>query len=148
MINKCISAVLVVAATAMLAAQATPRYDRAAEMTIRGVIKSVGSFTAADGAVGVHIDLRTDEGVFDVRVAPAMFIGQNNFWFFADEPLVVVGARVSPDANGPIWARLLQKGSAILVLRSDEGTPKWTPATDGIDGCGVNHPPLQRTTYE
>ena len=132
----------------MLAAQAPPRYDRAAEMTIHGVIQSVGSYPADDGSVGVHIDLKTDEGVLDVRVGPATFIGQNNFWFFADESLAVVGARVSADANGPVWAKSLQKGSAILVLRSDEGKPKWTPATDGIDGCGVNHPPLQRTTYE
>ena len=132
----------------MLAAQTPARYDPAAEKAFTGTIKSVGAYPADDGSVGVHIDLITDEGIVDVRVAPATFIGKNNFWFFADEPLVVVGARVSPDANGPIWARLLQKGSAILVLRSDEGTPKWTPATDGIDGCGVNHPPLQRTTYE
>ena len=74
-----------------------------------------------------------------------MFIGQENFWFFADDQLVVTGARVS-GAEGPIWARTVQKGSTVLVLRSADGTPKWTPPTDGADGCGVNHPPIQRTT--
>jgi hypothetical protein len=34
----------------------------------------------------------------------------------------------------------------MLVLRNEDGTPRWTPATDGADGCGVNHPPLVRTT--
>jgi hypothetical protein len=146
MISKCISGVLVCAATAVLAAQTPSPYSRAEEKAFRGVIKTVGSYPAEDGAVGVHIDLTTDEGIVDVRVAPAMFIGQNNFWFFADEPLVVIGARVTADQSAPVWARAVQKGSSVLVLRSEDGTPKWTPPTNGTDGCGVNHPPLQRTT--
>ena len=147
MINRLISGALVVGATAMLAAQAPARYDRATEKTYSGTIKAVASYPAPDGAVGVHLDLQTPEGLFDVRVGPAMFVGQENFWFFADDRLVVIGARASGD-EGPIWARAIQRGSAILVLRGEDGTPKWTPATDGTDGCGVNHPPVQRTTLE
>src|SRR5262245_635058 len=145
MIDKCISGILIVSASAMLAAQSA-RYDRTAERAISGTIKSVGSFPAPDGSVGVHIDLRTAEGLVEVRVAPAAFIGQNNFWFFADDPIVVIGAR-EPAAEGAIWAKAIQKGSAILTLRSDIGVAKWTPPGDGVDGCGVNHPPIQRTTF-
>ena len=76
---------------------------------------------------------------------PAAFIGQNNFWFFADDPVVVIGAREdSPD--GIVRAKVVQKGSQVLVLRSDAGEPKWKPAVEGIDGCGVNHLPVVRTT--
>ena len=145
MISKCISGVLVLSATAMLAAQSPSQYDRTAERAISGTIKSVGSFPAADGSVGVHIDLKTADGVLDVRVGPAAFIGQNNFWFFADDPIVVIGAK-EPQSDGTVWAKAIQKGSHVLVLRSDTGMPKWAPAIDGIDGCGVNHLPLQRTT--
>jgi len=148
MVNKCISAVMVVAATAALVAQTPARYDRVAERTFMGVIKSVGSYPADDGLVGVHVDLQTANGIVDVRVGPAMFIGQQNFWLFADEQLVVIGAPVSRDGSGPVWAKTLQKGSSVLVLRSDEGLPTWKPTTDGVDGCGVNHPPLQRTTFD
>lgn len=145
MFSKCISGVLVVAASAMLAAQTPARYDRAVEKTYSGTIKAVASYPAPDGSVGVHIDLQTADGLIDVRIGPAVYVGQQNFWFFADEPLVVIGARVPAD-DGPVWARAAQKGSTVLVLRTENGTPKWTPPTDGVDGCGVNHPPIQRTT--
>jgi hypothetical protein len=145
MISKFTSAVLVIGASAMLAAQSPPSYDRASERVVSGIIKSVGSFPAADGSVGVHIDLKTADGLLDIRVGPAAFIGQNNFWFFADDPIVVIGAKeLAPD--GAIWAKTIQKGSQVLTLRGDLGLPKWKPAIDGIDGCGVNHLPIQRTT--
>ena len=146
MISKCISGVLVLSATAMLTAQSPSRYDVTAERAISGVIKSVGSFPAADGSVGVHIDLKTADGLLDIRVGPAAYVGQNNFWFFADDPIVVIGAK-EPQSDGAILAKVIQKGSQVLVLRSDSGVPKWSPATEGIDGCGVTHLPLQlRTT--
>jgi hypothetical protein len=139
------SGVLVICASAMLAAQSPPSYDRTEERVFSGTIKSVGSFPAADGSVGVHIDLKTPDGLLDIRIGPAAFIGQNNFWFFADDPIVVIGAK-EPASDGAIWAKAIQKGSQVLSLRGDTGMPKWKPAIDGIDGCGVNHLPLQRTT--
>jgi len=131
----------------MLAAQSPSRYDRTAERAISGTIKSVGAFPAVDGSVGVHIDLKTADGLLEIRVGPAAFIGQNNFWFFADDPIVVIGAQ-EPQSDGTVLAKAIQKGSQVLVLRTDAGVPKWTPATEGIDGCGVNHLPLQRTTLQ
>jgi hypothetical protein len=146
MTSKLISGILILSASAMVAAQ-SPRYDRSGERAISGTIKSVGSYPTADGSVGVHIDLRTADGLIDVRVGPAAFVGQNNFWFFADDPIVVIGAK-EPASDGAVWAKAIQKGSQVLVLRTDAGVPKWTPVTDGIDGCGVNHLPLQRTTLQ
>ena len=145
MTGKLISGVLILSASAMLTAVSPPRATSGSERVISGTIKSLGSFPAVDGSVGVHIDLKTADGILDVRVGPAAFIGQNNFWFFADDPIVVIAAQEQP-ADGVVWAKAIQKGSQVLVLRGDDGVPKWKPAIDGIDGCGVNHLPLQRTT--
>jgi hypothetical protein len=145
MISKFTSGILVVCASAMLAAQSPPSFGGAAEHVISGTIKSVGSFPTVDGSVGVHIDLKTPDGLFDIRVGPAAFIGENNFWFFADDPIVVIGVK-EPASDTVIWAKAIKKGSQVLTLRGDNGMPKWKPAIDGIDGCGVNHLPLQRTT--
>jgi hypothetical protein len=41
---------------------------------------------------------------------------------------------------------LIVRRQIVLVLRNDDGTPKWTPATNGTDGCGVTHAPVPRST--
>src|SRR5215510_5442925 len=125
MISKCIGGVVILSAAAVLAAQ-SPSDQRTAERTISGTIKSVGSFPAADGSVGVHIDLRTPDGLVEISVGPAAFIGQNNFWFFADDPVVVIGAREQA-SDDVVRAKVIQKGSQVLVLRTDVGVPNWTP---------------------
>ena len=140
-----ISAVLLVAASAVLAAQAP--YDRAAEKVVTGTIKTVVSLPAADGSVGVHFDLKTDDGkIISVHVGPALYIGMQNFYFFADDRVEIIGTRVTYDENTFIEAKSIQKGSTMLVLRDDAGKPKWSGADNGIDGCGVNHIPIPRNT--
>jgi hypothetical protein len=139
---------MVVASSVLLPAGAATRYDRAAEKLFSGTIKAVVSYPAPDGSVGVHFDLRTADGIVSVHVAPAMYIGGQNFWFFADDKVEIIGTRVSEDENAAILAKAIHKGSEMLVLRRDDGTPRWTPAVDGTDGCGVEHPPLQRATEQ
>jgi len=146
MISKWLGGVLVLSASAMLAAQSPSPYNGAAERVVSGTIKTVVALPAADGSVGVHLDLRTADGIVEVHIAPAMFIGQQNFWFFADDPVVVIGA--AADVDGPVRAKAIQKGSTVLQLRRDDGTPKWASGNDGVDGCGVNHPPIQHTTVQ
>jgi hypothetical protein len=121
-------------------------YDRATETAIAGTIVGVDAYSAADGAVGVHLEVNTGRELVRVVAGPAMYIGQNNFSFLTDDRIAVIGAPVSHDGFTAVWARTIAKGSTMLVLRNEDGTPKWTPATDGADGCGVNHPPLVRTT--
>ena len=146
MTRQLISGVLILTSTVLLGAASGTRYDRAAEKTYAGSIKTVVSFAAADGTVGVHFDLKTDDDkIISVHVGPAMYVGMRNFWFFADDKVEIIGTKVTVDGNVAIWAKAIQKGSETLVLRTDDGTPKWD-GDDGMDGCGVNHLPLQRGT--
>jgi hypothetical protein len=146
MTRSLISGMLVVASAAVVAAQSPGRYDRAAERAITGTIQTVVSFPDTSGAVGVHFDLQTAEGLVSVHVGPALYIGQQNFWFYAGETIDIVGTRQQVDGNVAVWAKAIQKGGDMLVLRNADGTPKWAPAIDATDGCGVNHPALQRGT--
>jgi len=65
-------------------------------------------------------------------------------------PLAVLAERFTvigddDDRGGRVEAEVpeaIQKGPASLALRNADGTPKWTPATDVGDGCGVNDSPL------
>jgi len=147
MMRRFISVALAVAATVALAAQApATRYNRPAEKTISGTIKALASYAAPDGSVGVHFDLKTPDGMVSVHVAPAMFIGQQNAFFMADDQVEIIGAPMEADGHKTFWAKAIIKGTTMLVLREADGTPRWAPATDGTDGCGVNHPPLPRAT--
>jgi hypothetical protein len=148
MITKWLSGALVLSASAVLVAQSPSPYNGVAERVVSGTIKTAVALPAADGSVGVHLELRTAEGIVDIHVAPAMFVGQENFWFFADEAVVVTGFALPGDPDGPIWAKAVKKGATVLVLRREDGTPRWTTGNDGVDGCGVNHPPTQRTTLQ
>ncbi|HZR25672.1 MAG TPA: hypothetical protein VFA59_18890 [Vicinamibacterales bacterium] len=146
MTRQFISGVLIVVSSVFLGAQTGTKYDRATEKTFAGSIKTVVSFPAADGSVGVHFDLKQDDGkIVSVHLAPAMYVGMQNFWFFADDKVTIIGSKVTVDGNVSIWAKSVQKGESLLVARNADGTPKWT-GDDGIDGCGVNHLPLQRGT--
>jgi hypothetical protein len=111
-----------------------------------GTIKAVVTFRDAAGTVGVHLDLQTADGLVSVHLAPAMFIGQSNFSFFADDQVEIIGTRTLHDGNAAVWASAIQKGRTLLEFRNADGTPKWTPATDGADGCGVNHESLPSGT--
>jgi hypothetical protein len=137
---------MLIALTAFLGAQTSSRYDRAAEKSLSGTIKAVVSYPAPDGTFGVHFDLETATGMVSVHVAPAAFIGEQNFCFFAEDKVQIVGAKVTTDGKTAYWAKAVMNGPNVLALRNEDGTPKWTPPTDGTDGCGVAHPPLARTT--
>jgi hypothetical protein len=136
------------AAPILAQTHATPRtaYDRATEAAIAGTIVGVDAYRAVDGTVGVHLEVNTGRELVRIVAGPATHIGQNNFAFLIDERIAIIGARASGDGDAAVWARTIAKGSTMLVLRNEDGTPRWTPATDGTDGCGVNHPPLVRTT--
>lgn len=125
-------------------AQPAARYDPAAETSVAGTIAGVISAPAADGVVGVHFQVRTPGGIVNVHVGPALFIGNNNFWFFAEDEVQITGATVGHGADTAVWARQITKGGKTLILRNPDGTPRWTLATaEDPDGCGVPHAPIR-----
>ena len=134
--------VVVLTALAMpVSAQTT--YDKSKETAIAGTVRYVLSAASTDGTVGVHLQVTTASGPIRVALAPALFIANNNYYFFADEQVYVVGAAVGK--NGEIWARTISKdGKNFLILRDEDGTPRWPRATaDDPDGCGVSHDPIR-----
>jgi hypothetical protein len=131
--------------TAMLAQSGSFTYDRAAETTVAGKILHVVPFAAPDG-VGVHFDLQGPNGLVNVHVAPAIYIGQQNMAFYSDDQVEITGVMVDQDGNKSFVARIIRRDDKALTVRTNEGKPAWTPQMEGTDGCGVNHPALPRGT--
>lgn len=125
-------------------AQATKVYNPAAEVTLAGTIRHVVGVEGKDGAVGVHLDITTPSGLQHIHLGPAMFIGMNNMSFLVDEQVEIVGSKVLHDGEVALWARTIKKGDQTLVLRNEDGTPRWPNATaDDPDGCGIAHGPVR-----
>ena len=122
-------------------------YDPSVETSVIGTIVHVVPLPAADGAVGVHFDLKGPAGVIDVHLAPAMFIGANNAWFSVEDVVEVTGVSTIIDGNRVVIAREVKRNGKTLTLRAADGSPRWS-AGEGIDGCGVDHAPLPRGTAD
>lgn len=139
----CVASV-VIGGSAILAAQSKTRpaapahYDHATEATFGGTITEVISAAGADG-VGVHATIKTDAGLVNIQIGPAMYIGMNNFYFLSGDRVAIVGAKVTRGAVTAVWARSITKDGQTLVLRDEDGTPKWTTVSDDPDGCGISH---------
>jgi hypothetical protein len=132
------------AALVATAAAAQTGYDPAAETSVSGVVRYAISAMGSDGTVGVHMELKTNEGIVRVHVGPALFVGMNNFSFLTDDVVAIRGARVTKSGETAIWARVIVKDGKTLVLRDDDGTPRWPRATmEDPDGCGVAHAPIR-----
>jgi hypothetical protein len=132
-----------VAALTQGAAKGAAIYDPATEFTTTGTIVQVLSAADASGLVGVHVEVKTDTGKLKVHIGPALFIGENNFWFQADDQIELTGSTVSHTGAAAVWARVIKKDGKTLTLRNERGAPLWK--ADGgkdSDGCGVAHPPM------
>ena len=135
-----------VSSAAMLAQSGSVTYDPAEETTLSGTILHVVSLQAPDG-FGVHFDLKTPNGMVNVHVSPALYIGESNFWFFADDELEITGVKMFMDGNKSFIVRSIKKADGkTLTLRGPDGKPLWKPAVEGTDGCGVSHTALPRGT--
>jgi len=147
--NVAVSIFVVAAWAAPLIAQsvttAPPVYDVTAEITISGTVTQVLSAPGPDGSVGVHMKVQSPgQKPLMIHVAPALFIGMNNFSFLLDDQVTVTGSYVMHAGEIALWARTVSKGEHTLTLRDGDGTPRWPRATaEDLDGCGVAHEPLR-----
>jgi hypothetical protein len=146
MMRKAAISVFLAAASVALAAQAPvpakapATYDSAAEVSYGGVISQVVASTTPDGTVGVDLQLVIAKGTnVTVHLGPAMFIGSNDFYFLADDQVLVTGAFVSHGGQVSLWARQITKKNKTLALRTASGAPLWKLAstTDDPDGWGI-----------
>jgi len=99
-------------------------YDPSRETTLVGTLSS---FTANSetGPLGAHVAVQTASGVVDVHVGSAKFLELNHLTLNAGDNVRIVGENFTNGANTVFLARIIQKGTAAVAVRSPRGIPLW-----------------------
>jgi hypothetical protein len=110
-----------------------PGYDKSTVVTIQGTVQDVQEGTMQPGAMGrmsgmggLHLTVKTEEGTVTVLAGPASFAKDKGFSFAKDDKVEVIGSRVKYNGAEAIIAREIKKGGKTLVLRNEDGIPKWS----------------------
>jgi hypothetical protein len=108
-------------------------YNPNTEITVKGTVEAVktiyfpgggGSEQARRPFGPIHIDLKSDSGLFQVDLGPSSFMESKGFKFAKGDQIEVTGSKLQ-DKNA-IIAREVKEGDKVLTLRNAQGTPEWS----------------------
>ena len=97
-------------------------YDTTREVTLIGTVASYQS-SVDKPPLGAHLTLNTTAGPVDVHLGDARFLNANHFQIQTGDSVRIIGENVAYGAGTQFLARLIQKGTQALVLRSARGVP-------------------------
>jgi hypothetical protein len=85
----------------------------------------VETFTASADAspLGAHVTVRTGSGMVDVNLGDGRLLSANHFTLHCGDPVRIVGESVAFGNGMRFVARIVQKGTRVLAVRSTRGLP-------------------------
>jgi DNA/RNA endonuclease YhcR with UshA esterase domain len=104
------------------APQRVPAYDLNHEVTVVGTVISF-SQTSQTPPLGAHVVLQVGSGSLDVHLGNARLLDANHFTLNSGDTVRVIGETVPFGAGTQFMARIIQKGSQAVLLRSPQGFP-------------------------
>ena len=102
-----------------------PKYDKTAEVVIKGVVDEVIS-TPGEKSPEVHLMVKSQGELFEICLCPGKFLKEMDVDFAKGDQLQITGAKVKRDDKTVILAREIVKGNNTLTLRDKNGGPVWT----------------------
>jgi len=97
-------------------------YSVARESAMQGKVVEY-SATSTSAPMGAHVKVQTSSGLLDVHLGNAHLLTQNKVSLEPGDSVTIVGENI-PFGSGKIFAaRVLQKGSTSVTLRSKNGMP-------------------------
>jgi hypothetical protein len=97
-------------------------YDVARETTLEGTVVSYNASSSA-GPQGAHAVLETASGVVDVHIGNARLLSANHIVLAAGDAVRITGENIAFGSSTVFAARLVQKGSQAVAVRSVHGMP-------------------------
>ena len=108
--------------TATSSNTALATYDVNREVTLTGTVQS---FTTASKTppFGAHLILQTSSGLVDVHMGDARFLAANHFTIQSGDSVRIIGEVLAYGKGTQFLARIAQKGTQVLEVRSVSGVP-------------------------
>ncbi len=101
-------------------------YSASDEIAVQGVVQDVQDFYCPiSGDEGTHLLLKTEDGIFQVHVAPKRFLRGNNLSFSKGDQIQVVGSRIIYHGQDALIARKVVRGNQTMAFRKPNGKPVW-----------------------
>ncbi len=103
------------------------KYDKAAEVTVVGVVEEVQEFDCpVTATMGSHVVLRTADATILVHVAPVKFMKQYGIALNKGDKLTITGAKLKDaDGNDTMIARTITSDQVMISVRDPNGKPLW-----------------------
>ena len=102
-----------------------PKYDKTAEVTVKGTVDEVKEVPGAK-TPDVHLMVKSGGDILEICLCPGKFLKEMDVDFAKGDELTITGSKVKRDDKPVILAREIVKGNNTLVLRDKEGGPVWT----------------------
>jgi hypothetical protein len=97
-------------------------YDVNREVTLVGTVVAYASSSKTLPA-GPRVSLQTSSGLVDIHLGDARLLAANQFTVQPGDTLRIVGENISLSGRSQFVARIVQKGSQALLLRTQRGFP-------------------------
>lgn len=103
-------------------------YSLARETNLVGTVSSVVE-DSTTGPLGTNVMVQTSSGLVDVHVGSVSYLKSNHLDLAAGDNVRVVGEPFSTGSGTVFLARIVQKGTTAVAVRSTKGMPLWHNGT-------------------
>jgi len=101
-------------------------YDPTTEMTLSGTVDQVVEVPGPSGGPGgLHLMVLSDGAMIEVHLGPATYVSSQGFAFAVGDEVTLTGSKVKVGEVDAVIAREVRKGDQALVLRDEQGFPRW-----------------------
>ena len=106
-------------------------YDLHREVSLQGTVVEYKA-TSATPPLGAHVTLQTSSGTVDVHLGNSQLLAANHFSLLPGDSVRVFGENLNGSQGAQFVARIVQKGSQALTLRSLQGIPLKPSRNNGV----------------
>jgi hypothetical protein len=118
---------LVLGARCLQATEHAPKYDKAKEAQITGVVVAVKDYTCPiSGTLGAHITVQPEHGrAIEVHLAATKYVKTYEMVFAKGDKVEVLGSKLKLDGSEAIMVREITRGQDTFTFRDANGKPLW-----------------------